>query len=82
MFLLNEKKMNYDSCFDSKVDKIHGFKYSFHLSLYQYRKNLSSTHNFFADNDSPVCTDHGCYFRFSERRIFFEKSGIPVFAIF
>ena len=45
-------------------------------------RSLAGTRNFFADYGSPVRTDHRCYFRFSGRRIFFEKSGIPVFDIF
>ena len=54
-----KKKRIMTAVLTQKQIKIHVFKYSFHLSLSQYRTNLSGTRNFFADYNSLMCTDHG-----------------------
>ena len=62
-----------------KQIKIHSFKYSFHLSLSQYRTNLSGTRNFFADYNSPVCTDliNAVIFVFLGGEYFLRNQELP-----
>ena len=47
---------------------------------HRFKNNIE--YIFFADYNSSVCTDHGCYFRFSGRRIFLRNREFPFLPFF